>query len=114
MRNGLRNMFAASRRFRTMTRLRRSACVLVKSPSSQPYTAGIVIDREERQSLRLGALRTDSPAERAGLQQGDVLVSIGGTTVARDNWLSVLNRYKRGERVPVIDPPIPAPVGSHD
>jgi len=75
---------------------------LVKSPSSQPYSAGIVIDREERGSLRLGALRTDSPAERAGLQQGDVLVSIGGTTVARDNWLSVLNRYKRGERIPVM------------
>ena len=74
---------------------------LVKSPASQPYTAGIVIESGERQALRLGSLRADSPAERAGLQQGDVLVSLGGTTVARDNWLSVLNRYKRGERIPV-------------
>jgi predicted metalloprotease with PDZ domain len=74
---------------------------LVKTPASQPYTAGIVLDRDERQTLRLGTLHTDSSAERAGLQQGDVLLSIGGTNVTRENWISVLNRYKRGDRVPV-------------
>jgi predicted metalloprotease with PDZ domain len=74
---------------------------LAKTPSSQPYTAGIAIDRDERQSFRLGALRTDSPAERGGLQQGDVLLTIGGSSVSRDNWLSVLNRYKQGDRIPV-------------
>jgi predicted metalloprotease with PDZ domain len=46
-------------------------------------------------------LRSDSPAERAGLQQGDLLLSIGGTTVSRDNWFSVLNRYKQGDRIPI-------------
>jgi predicted metalloprotease with PDZ domain len=74
---------------------------LIKAPASQPYTAGIVIDRDDRQTLRLGALPTDSPAERAGLQQGDVLVSIGSTTVSHENWFSTLNRYKQGDRVPV-------------
>jgi predicted metalloprotease with PDZ domain len=74
---------------------------LVKSPASQPYTAGIVIDRDDRQTLRLGPLQTGSPAERAGLQQGDVLVSIGSTNVSRENWLFILNRYKQGDRVPV-------------
>jgi predicted metalloprotease with PDZ domain len=74
---------------------------LIKAPASQPYTAGIVIDRDDRQTLRLGALPTDSPAERAGLQQGDVLVSIGSATVSRENWFSTLNRYKQGDRVPV-------------
>jgi predicted metalloprotease with PDZ domain len=74
---------------------------LVKSPASQPYTAGMVMEREDRQTLSLGALRTDSPAERAGLQQGDVLLSIGGTSVSRENWVSLLNRYKQGDRVPV-------------
>ena len=75
--------------------------VLVKTPSSQPYTAGIAIERDERQSFRLGAIRTDSPAERGGLQQGDVLLTIGGSSVSRDNWISVLNRYKQGDRIPV-------------
>jgi len=51
--------------------------------------------------MRLGVLRSGSPVERAGLQQGDTLLSIGGTTVSRENWISVLNRYKRGDRVPV-------------
>jgi len=74
---------------------------LVKTAPSEPYTAGIRIDREDRQALRLGTLRPGSPAENGGLQQGDILVSIGGTTVSRDNWRNVLNRYKEGDRIPV-------------
>ena len=74
---------------------------LVKSPAHQPYRAGIVIERDDGQSLRLGSLRPDSPAERGGLQQGDVLLSIGGTNVSRENWVSVLNQYKQGDRIPV-------------
>jgi len=74
---------------------------LVKSPANQPYTAGIVLDPEDRQGMRLGALRTGSPAERGGLQQGDVLMEIGGISVARENWRSILNRFKQGDRVPV-------------
>jgi predicted metalloprotease with PDZ domain len=35
------------------------------------------------------------------LQQGDVLVSIGSTTVSHENWFSTLNHYKQGDRVPV-------------
>jgi predicted metalloprotease with PDZ domain len=74
---------------------------LVKSAKKQPYTAGIGVDREDRESLRLGSLETDSPAEHAGLQQGDVLLTIGGTAVTRDNWVTTLNRYKQGDQVPV-------------
>ena len=74
---------------------------LVKSPQNQPYTAGIVIDRDDRQALRLGSLQSDSVAEHAGLQQGDVLLTIGGTPVARDNWAATLNRYKQGDRIPI-------------
>jgi predicted metalloprotease with PDZ domain len=74
---------------------------VTKAQASQPYTAGIVTDRDDRVVLRLGALTTGSPAERGGLQQGDVLVSIGGTNVSRDNWVSVLNRYKKGDHIPV-------------
>jgi predicted metalloprotease with PDZ domain len=74
---------------------------LIKSPAAQPYTGGIVIDQQDRQALRLGALRTGSPAELAGLQQGDTLLSIGGIPVARENWNSTLNRFKQGDRVPV-------------
>jgi predicted metalloprotease with PDZ domain len=74
---------------------------LVRTPASEPYTAGIVTDRQDSQNLRLGAIRTGSPAENGGLQQGDILLSFGGTQVSRGNWRSVLNRYKQGDRVPV-------------
>jgi len=74
---------------------------LAKTVASEPYTAGIAIDPEDRQALRLGALRTGSSAENAGLQQGDILLSIGGTPVSRENWHRILNRYKEGDRVPV-------------
>jgi predicted metalloprotease with PDZ domain len=74
---------------------------LVKVPANQPYTAGIVLDPEDRQGMRLGALRTGSPAERGGLQQGDVLMEIGGSPVGRETWRSILNRFKQGDRVPV-------------
>jgi len=74
---------------------------LAKTVASEPYTAGIVVDLEDRQALRLGALGTGSPAENAGMQQGDILVSIGGTSVSRENWHRVLNRYKQGDRLAV-------------
>jgi predicted metalloprotease with PDZ domain len=74
---------------------------LVKSPSNQPYTGGIVLDPEDRQGMRLGALQTGSPAERGGLQQGDVLTEIGGVVVSPENWRSNLNRFKQGDRVPI-------------
>jgi predicted metalloprotease with PDZ domain len=74
---------------------------LIRTPASEPYTAGIVIDRQDSQNPRLGALRTGSPAENGGLQEGDILLSIGGMQVSRGNWRSVLNRHKQGDRVPV-------------
>ena len=74
---------------------------LTRTPANQPYSAGIALDRGDFQDTRIGTLRTGSPAEEAGLQEGDILVSIGGTRVSRSTWLSTLNRYKQGDRVPV-------------
>jgi predicted metalloprotease with PDZ domain len=74
---------------------------LVKSPANQPYTAGIVLDQEDREQPRLGAIRTGSPADRGGLQQGDVVLEIGDTGVTRANWRAVLNRFRKGDRIPI-------------
>src|SRR2546428_1870687 len=59
------------------------------------------MNRKARQPLWWATRPPASPAENGGLQQGDILVSIGGTTVSRDNWRNVLNRYKEGDRIPV-------------
>jgi len=65
-----------------------------------PYgnsSSGITIDGNDRQNLRLGALQAGSAAQAAGLQEGDILVSIGGMRATRDNWSALLSRYKPGE-----------------
>jgi len=51
--------------------------------------------------LRLAELPTAGPAAKAGLQQGDQLVSVGGSLVNRSNWQSVLERFRPGDRVKV-------------
>lgn len=43
-----------------------------------------------------------SPAEKAGLQQGDIVLSMGGTTVTQEGDLvSILGQKKVGETIPV-------------
>jgi predicted metalloprotease with PDZ domain len=71
---------------------------LVRTPV-RSVTSGITIDGSDRQSPRLGPIRAGSAAEDAGLQEGDVLLSIGGSRVSRDNWTSLLARNLPGDRV---------------
>jgi predicted metalloprotease with PDZ domain len=46
-------------------------------------------------------VRNGSPAENAGLQHGDEILTLGGKSVKRENWFKALSRYKPGERLPV-------------
>ncbi|HEX7176702.1 MAG TPA: hypothetical protein VF240_15665, partial [Pyrinomonadaceae bacterium] len=50
---------------------------LKRTPAKQPHTAGIGFDFRAHPLLRVGYLSTGSAAQRAGLRQGDVLVTIG-------------------------------------
>jgi predicted metalloprotease with PDZ domain len=70
---------------------------LVRSPQGAMST-GITLDRNE-QNARIQSLRTGSSAQEAGLQEGDVILSIGGTRVTRDSWSWLLSRFKPGDRV---------------
>lgn len=74
---------------------------LVRRPDKAPFTAGITIDDADTQNATIKSVRNDSPAERAGLKQGDVLVTIGKTYVTSLSWRAALNIFKRGERVPL-------------
>jgi predicted metalloprotease with PDZ domain len=74
---------------------------LAREPARDGHTAGIALDGDDEQRARIGNVRQDSPAENAGLKQGDVLLKIGSAGVTRETWLAALNRYKANERVPV-------------
>jgi len=74
---------------------------LVREPAREAYTAGITLDREERQKAKIGNVSNNSSAEDASLERNDVILSIGGEKVTRTTWMTVLNRFKQGARVPV-------------
>jgi predicted metalloprotease with PDZ domain len=74
---------------------------LVKEVKPQPFNAGLSVNNAEGRPVIAG-VRNGSPAEDAGLQPDDELVSLGGNKVTPDNWLRVFARYKQGSRVPVV------------
>jgi predicted metalloprotease with PDZ domain len=51
--------------------------------------------------MKIVGVRNGSAAEDAGLQQGDVLLSIGHKKVTAGTWTEALNRYKQNEHVPI-------------
>lgn len=73
---------------------------LVREQAREPYNAGIGIDWE-KDGATIGMVRNNSPAEDAGLQEGDEIVSLNRKNVSRANWLVTLARYKQGDRVPI-------------
>jgi predicted metalloprotease with PDZ domain len=74
---------------------------LVKAPASEPFNAGLALDFDD-QAATIQNVRNYSPAENAGLQKNDRIVSLGGKKVTRDSWLKTLARYKKGDTVPVV------------
>lgn len=74
---------------------------LVREQAREPFNAGITVDWDEKDALTIDSVRNDSPAEDAGLQEGDQIVSLGRKNIARENWLVALSRYKQGDRIPV-------------
>jgi predicted metalloprotease with PDZ domain len=74
---------------------------LVREAGRQPHNAGIIIDWENKDSFTIGAVHPNSPAEEAGLEEGDEIVSLGKKNITRENFLVSLNRFKQGDRVPI-------------
>jgi predicted metalloprotease with PDZ domain len=73
---------------------------LVKTQSLEPFDAGLSLDFEYREVM-IDNVRSSSPAEDAGLQMGDVIVSLNGKDVTRESWRRVLARFKSGDSVPI-------------
>ena len=72
---------------------------LVKTQAREPFDAGLSLEFEDRVAI-IQNVRNSSPAEDAGLQTGDEIVSLAGREVTKA-WLKTLARYKSGESVPI-------------
>ncbi|HKP37869.1 MAG TPA: PDZ domain-containing protein [Pyrinomonadaceae bacterium] len=70
--------------------------------ASAPVTVGIGGDESERINFKIASVRLNSPAAAAGIQQGDVITSFGGTRLNPANLQKTVARYKPGDQVPVI------------
>jgi len=74
---------------------------VVRETAREPYNLGISVDWESLSPLEIATVRMNSPAEDAGLQEGDEILTLGRKNVTRTNWLVSLSRYKQGAQVPV-------------
>jgi len=72
---------------------------LVKTQAKEPFNAGLSIQFAGAPIIE--NVRNNSPAENAGLEAGDQIVSLGGKEATPD-WLKTLARYKTGDSVPMI------------
>jgi predicted metalloprotease with PDZ domain len=72
----------------------------VKTQSLEPFDAGLSLEFADREVM-IDNVRSNSPAEDAGLQMGDVIVSLNGKDVTRESWRRALARFKSGDSVPI-------------
>ena len=74
---------------------------VVKSVAREPFDAGLSLEFEG-DAVMIENVRNYSPAEAAGLQKNDEVLSLAGRKVTKDSWLKTLARYKKGDSVAVV------------
>jgi len=74
---------------------------LLKSQAAEPFNAGLAVEFEGDVPM-IESVRNNSPAENAGLQQNDEIVSLAGKKVVKDSWLKTLARYKKGDAIAIV------------
>jgi predicted metalloprotease with PDZ domain len=72
---------------------------LVKTQAKEPFDAGLSLESED--TLLIESVRNGSPAEDAGLQAGDEILSLAGRGVTIETWLKTLARQKKGAPIPI-------------
>jgi predicted metalloprotease with PDZ domain len=74
---------------------------LVKTQAKEPFNAGLSIEFDEGMAI-IENVRNYFPAEIAGLQKNDEIVSLAGRKITKDSWLKTLARYKQGDSIPIV------------
>ena len=74
---------------------------LVKTQAREPFNGGLSMQFDEGGAI-IENVRNYSPAETAGLQKNDEIVSLAGKKVTKDSWLKTLARYKQGDAIALV------------
>ena len=87
----------------TFTKVQTSAPTASGDTRSFSVTLGIIPDYStEASGLRIGGIRPNGPAEKAGLLTGDVIVKMAGKTVLNIyDYMGILGELKAGDQVDV-------------
>ncbi|HSK63940.1 MAG TPA: PDZ domain-containing protein, partial [Pyrinomonadaceae bacterium] len=72
---------------------------LIKTQAKEPFNAGLSIEFDDVPMIE--NVRSYSPAETAGLQKNDEIVSLAGKKITKD-WLKTLARYKKGDAIAIV------------
>jgi predicted metalloprotease with PDZ domain len=69
----------------------------VRVPQPGSASAGLTFDAGDAKQARVASVQPGSPAGRAGLRAGDVLLTVGRTEVNAGNWQAALDSLKPSE-----------------
>lgn len=75
---------------------------LARAQAKEPFNAGMTLQFDDPREPIIETVRNNSPAEGAGLQSGDEIVSLAGKPATKDSWLQILAQYKSGDAVQVV------------
>ncbi|MBL9080629.1 MAG: PDZ domain-containing protein, partial [Planctomycetales bacterium] len=69
----------------------------------RPYFGSIPDFAQAESGYGISGVTKASPADKAGLKGGDLIIKLGGSTVTNlDDFDAALRRFKAGDKVPVI------------
>jgi hypothetical protein len=76
---------------------------VVSRGGTRPYFGSIPDFRSEQKGYALSGVAKDSPAERAGIRGGDVVIQFGDSKIGNlEDIDGALRKYKAGDKVPVV------------
>jgi predicted metalloprotease with PDZ domain len=74
---------------------------LVKTQAKEPFDGGLRLEFDDPREGIIDNVSNNSPAEDAGLQANDEILSLAGKAVTKESWMKTLARFKPGDSVPV-------------